>query len=67
MLRVAVSAAPEKGKANKAIIEVLADELNLAKSSIEIVAGESSPQKRFLIVGIERDTLQKQIEQLLAG
>jgi uncharacterized protein (TIGR00251 family) len=66
MLRVAVTAAPEKGKANKAIIEVLADELKMAKASIELVAGETSPQKRFLIVGVDRDKLQKQIERLLA-
>jgi uncharacterized protein (TIGR00251 family) len=66
MLRVAVTAAPEKGKANKAIIEVLADELKMAKSSIELVAGETSQQKRFLFVGVDRDKLQKQIERLLA-
>jgi uncharacterized protein len=65
MLRVAVSAAPEKGKANKAVMDVLADELGLAKSSIEIVAGETSPQKRFVIVDVDRDKLQKQIERLL--
>lgn len=46
-------------------MDVLADELGLAKSSIEIVAGETSPQKRFVIVDVDRDKLQKQIERLL--
>lgn len=66
MLRVAVAASPEKGKANKAIIGVLADELQMAKASIELIAGETSQQKRFLIVGVDRDKLENQLERLLA-
>ncbi len=66
MLRVAVTAAPEKGKANKAIITVLSDALETPKSSIELVAGETSPQKRFLIVGVGVDQLGKRIERLIA-
>ena len=60
MLRVAVTAAPEKGKANKAIIAVLSDALKMPKSSIELVAGETSPQKRFLIAGVDADKLRRQ-------
>jgi len=67
MLRVAVTAAPEKGKANKAIIEVLAETLGLSKSSIELVAGETSSQKRFLIVGGKEEVLRAAIERLLAS
>lgn len=66
MLRVAVTAAPEKGKANKAIIEVLAAALSVSKSSIELVAGETSPQKRFLVVGAKEGQLRVVIERLLA-
>lgn len=44
-LRVSVCAAPEKGKANKAVLEALADALGLAKSEIRLVAGETSPKK----------------------
>jgi uncharacterized protein len=55
MLRVAVTAAPEKGKANRAIVDVLSKALGVSKSSIELVAGETSPQKRFLIVGYSAD------------
>jgi uncharacterized protein (TIGR00251 family) len=48
-LQISVTQAPEKGKANRAIIALLADELHLRKSQIELVAGETSPQKRFLV------------------
>ncbi len=51
-LRVAVTQAPEKGKANKALIAVLADALDLKKSQITLVAGETSSQKKFLVCGI---------------
>jgi uncharacterized protein len=67
MLRIAVTAAPEKGKANKAIIAVLADVLNVSKSSIELVAGETSPQKQFLIVGANVEKTRTLIERALAN
>ena len=67
MLRVAVTAAPEKGKANKAIIAVLSEALKTPKSSIELVAGDTSPQKRFLIVNANADKLQKLLERLIAS
>ncbi|NLE38765.1 MAG: DUF167 domain-containing protein [Pirellulaceae bacterium] len=51
-LRVCITQAPEKGKANKAIIELLSKGLSLRKSQIELVSGETSRQKRFLV----RDT-----------
>ncbi len=51
-LRVWVTQAPEKGKANKAVIALLADALGLRKSQIELVAGTTSPQKRFLVRGL---------------
>jgi uncharacterized protein YggU (UPF0235/DUF167 family) len=52
-LRIEVTAAPEKGKANKAVAEVLAEVLGVAKSAVELVSGATSPQKRFLVVGVE--------------
>jgi uncharacterized protein (TIGR00251 family) len=52
-LRVDVTAAPEKGKANKAVAEVLAELFGVSKSAVELVSGQTSSQKRFLIVGVE--------------
>ncbi len=65
-LRVAVTAAPEKGKANRAIIDVLSKSLGVAKSSIELIAGETSPQKRFLVSGANTHALQELLSQLTA-
>lgn len=63
-LQVMVTQAPEKGKANKAIVAVLAEALGLKKSQIELIVGETSSQKRFLVRGIDRDTLESRITEL---
>ncbi len=67
MLKVSVTQVAEKGKANKAIIEVLAKGLSLRKSQIELIAGELQPQKRFLIRGVSRDNLASRITAALTA
>jgi uncharacterized protein (TIGR00251 family) len=64
-LQVAVTQAPEKGKANKSIIEVLAEELKLKKSALELISGESSPQKRLLVRNVPVESLKRAIAQAL--
>jgi hypothetical protein len=44
-LKVQVTAAPERGKANDAVVELLASVLGLSRSQVRIVAGETSPLK----------------------
>lgn len=45
ILKVSVTAAPEKGKANKALIELLSKEWKVPKSAIEIIRGETERVK----------------------
>jgi uncharacterized protein (TIGR00251 family) len=61
MLKVSVTQIAERGKANKAIIEVLAKSLDLRRSQIELIAGELQPSKRFLIRGISAADLSHRI------
>src|SRR5436190_7873756 len=61
MLKVSVTQIAEKGKANKSLVDVLAKGLGLKRSQIELIAGETQPQKRFLIRGIARDDLAARI------
>jgi len=44
-LKLAVTAVPEKGKANQAVIEVLSQALDVPRSSISIIRGESATTK----------------------
>ena len=60
-LRVAVTAAPEKGKANVAIQSVLAQALGCKSNTITLLSGETSRQKRFLIDGITSDELLRRL------
>lgn len=64
-LRVSVTQAPEKGKANQAIIALLADALDLKRSQIELASGATNPQKKFLIRGIDRETLAARIAEAM--
>ncbi|MBI4592203.1 DUF167 domain-containing protein [Candidatus Uhrbacteria bacterium] len=48
-LKISVTAPPEKGKANKAVIEALAQELGIAKSTIELIRGGTARIKQFKI------------------
>ena len=65
-LRVAVSAAPERGKANEAIQKLLADALGCRPSLIVLVQGETSRDKRFLVSGLELAELERRVEKLIA-
>ena len=56
-LKVCVTQAPEKGKANKAIIEVLAKWLEVRKSQIELISGETASQKKFLVREVKLEDL----------
>ena len=52
-LKVSVTEAPEKGKANAAIVKLLAMSLGLSKSSVELVRGDTSGLKTFLLRGMK--------------
>lgn len=66
-LKVSVTAAAEKGKANEAIVELLAERLELARSQIAVVSGLTSRQKKLLIRGIDREELARRLAAALPG
>lgn len=49
VLRVRVSAVPDKGKANAAVVALLAKKLGIPKSLIALVSGETSRFKTLLV------------------
>ena len=57
-LKVAVKAAPEKGKANDAAIAVLAKRFGFAKSAAQVVSGKTSRSKQILIKGSAQQLIQ---------
>ena len=61
--KVGVAAVPERGKANDALIEFLAQRLELPQESIELVSGHSSRDKIVELTGIERAEAERRLEQ----
>ena len=61
-VRVAVTQVAEKGKANKAIAELLANRLGVAKSAVELVSGATSSRKKFLIHGLRQADVRRALE-----
>jgi uncharacterized protein (TIGR00251 family) len=64
-VRIAVTAAPEKGKANAAIQALLAESLGCRPSGVQLLSGETSRHKRFLVLGLKPDELRPRIDRLL--
>jgi uncharacterized protein len=56
-LKVAVTAPPEDGRANQALVKTLRDALELKRSQIEILSGMTSRDKRFLVRGVKAQEL----------
>ena len=48
--KIKVSLPPEKFKANKRVIELLSEELDIKKKNIKIISGETSSKKIIEIV-----------------
>lgn len=59
-LKVAVQAPPERGKANKAVVSLLAEVLGLPEASIRVVSGETSRDK-VLELPLERAGLEARL------
>lgn len=62
-LRVRVRAAPESGKANGAVLALLAGRLHVPAAALEVVQGHGSPLKSITVRGLSAE----QVESLLYG
>lgn len=60
-LKIRVQAPAVEGRANEGLIDFLAELLNLPKSAVRILSGDTSRIKRVEIRGVSK----RQIEQLL--
>jgi uncharacterized protein (TIGR00251 family) len=60
-LKIRVTVPPEEGKANRAVIELLAKALKVSKSSIRIKRGTTGRMKTLEIEGISLAKLQEKL------
>lgn len=66
-LKVAVTAPPEDGRANKALLEALREVLDLKRSQVELLSGTASREKKFLLHGVSRSAVEQRLRELLHG
>ena len=57
VLKIKITAPPVEGAANRECIKFLAKTFNISPSSVSVIKGETSRQKRILIEGVSRDSL----------
>jgi uncharacterized protein (TIGR00251 family) len=60
--KVRVSAPPEDGRANDAVLKLLADRTGLPRRSVAIVSGHSSREKMVQMDGIDRPEAERRLE-----
>ena len=58
-LKIAVNAAPERGKANDAVVALLSD---LLHAHVEITAGLTS-QDKTVVVGVDAGTIRRRLSE----
>ncbi len=61
-VKVRIRCAPVDGKANKELIETLADAFGVAKSAVVFKGGETSKTKRLLLRGVTAEQVRKAVE-----
>jgi uncharacterized protein YggU (UPF0235/DUF167 family) len=59
--KVRVAAAPERGKANDAVLELLAETLAVPRASVTLVSGGSSRNKIVELTGIEPAEIERRL------
>jgi uncharacterized protein (TIGR00251 family) len=62
-----ISAQPVDGKANIAIISLIATVLNLSRNDVSIVSGAISSQKKVLVRGLSAEIVKSRIETIVPG
>lgn len=60
-LKIRVAAPPERGKANAAVVRVLAEALGVPPESVRIVGGATAARKTVEIAGLSESELRQRL------
>ena len=63
-IRLAITAPPTDGKANKAILQFVAKYFGVPRRSVELISGEKSREKSVFIDGITLETVSSLLNPL---
>ena len=62
--KLRVHAAPERGRANDAVVALLAETLGLPRADICVLAGHTTGDKLVEIAGISQDEAERRLESV---
>ncbi len=63
-LKVATTAAPEKGKANAAVVGILAAMFGLTRRQVRLISGTTTPTKTFHLEGANPETVREALRRV---
>jgi uncharacterized protein (TIGR00251 family) len=63
--RARVAAPPERGRANRALVDLLADALGVPRDRVAVVAGLSGRRKVVEVAGLDSAELDRRLEAAL--
>ena len=64
-VKLALTAPPVEGRANQAVIQFLAEVLEIPRASITIASGETGRNKVVRIGGVSRQTVERRLTEIL--
>lgn len=65
--KIALTAPPVAGAANKALVEFLAKVVGVSRSRVAIVSGETARHKRVRVDGLSTEEVRAKLVQALSG
>ncbi|HEY1985475.1 MAG TPA: DUF167 domain-containing protein [Terracidiphilus sp.] len=65
-LKIAVHAPPLEGRANQSLVDFLANFFGLARSGVELMSGETSRSKVFLLRGVSLSSVTVRLSHWLS-
>ncbi|MCP4877001.1 MAG: DUF167 domain-containing protein [Gammaproteobacteria bacterium] len=63
-LRIRVKAVAEKGKANAALVSLIAQTLELPSDAVRLIGGKTSAHKVLEITGLSQQELKRRLQKL---
>jgi hypothetical protein len=63
VLQIRVTAAPDEGKANAAVCKVLADKLDVPKTSVRVVRGQNARTKQIEVDVLSPDEVSQRLSR----
>jgi uncharacterized protein (TIGR00251 family) len=61
--RARIAAPPERGRANRALIELVAELVGMSRDQVSVVAGAGSRRKVVEVEGLEPDDLDRRLAE----